>query len=157
MVSFEEIRGGRKTCLQSLPWYLRVIDGIFRCFGTCRCKYWVLHEMHEIWGLFQVMSSAQVQTVSAMHSWEQGTVGNSRFCKSSICPSPPVALLQLIPGMPRFWYTLISPGNRTLLSDLFYLHSADAYLVIKFPMTYQCLTIRCLTSYLMQNRLHPGN
>lgn len=35
--------------------------------------------MHEIWGLFQMMSSAQVQIVSAMHTWEQGAVGNSRF------------------------------------------------------------------------------
>lgn len=47
--------------------------------------------------------------------------------------------------------------NLTLESEVFYLHSADAYLVIKFPMAYQHLTIRCLTSHLMQNRLYPGN
>ena len=37
-VSFGEIKGGRKTCLQSLFWYLWVLDGIFKCCGTCRSK-----------------------------------------------------------------------------------------------------------------------
>lgn len=161
-VWFEEIKEGKKTCLQSVLWYFWVLDTICRSCGTLGVndRFYIKHMKLEAIPRWWHQSRCKVSVPHTAGNAEQLVTADSDL-QLFILSISTCSISAAPPGMPSMLvFTSVQADltwNLALASEVFYLHSADVYLVIKFPMAYQHLTIRCLTSHLMQNRLYPGN